>query len=71
MHKNHSDMPIMNENHYRHFLRSMIPHHAGAILMCEQAPIQDAEIRQLCQTIISSQQQEIDQMKAKLAELGQ
>jgi len=53
----------------KQFLRSMIPHHAGAILMCEQAPIQDAEIKQLCQTIISSQQQEIDQMKAKLAEL--
>lgn len=29
----------------RQFLRSMIPHHAGAILMCEQSPIQDAEIR--------------------------
>ena len=53
----------------KQFLRSMIPHHAGAILMCEQAPIQDAEIKQLCQTIISSQQQEIGQMKAKLAEL--
>jgi hypothetical protein len=23
----------------RQFLRSMIPHHAGAILMCEQSPI--------------------------------
>jgi hypothetical protein len=30
------------------FLRSMIPHHAGAILMCERAPIQDAEIQRLC-----------------------
>jgi hypothetical protein len=55
----------------KQFLRSMIPHHAGAILMCQQAPIQDAEIKQLCQTIISSQQAEIDQMKAKLAELEQ
>ena len=51
------------------FLRSMIPHHAGAILMCEQAPIQDPDIKALCQTIISSQQAEIDQMKAKLLEL--
>ena len=51
------------------FLRSMIPHHAGAILMCEQAPIQDAEIKELCGNIISSQQTEIDQMKAKLLEL--
>ena len=50
----------------KQFLRSMIPHHAGAILMCEQASIQDSGIQQLCRTIISSQQQEIDQMKAKL-----
>jgi hypothetical protein len=45
------------------FVRSMIPHHAGAILMCRNAPIEDAEIRSLCQDIISSQQREIDQMK--------
>lgn len=50
----------------RQFLRSMIPHHAGAILMCEEAPLQDSEIRALCKEIISSQQREIDQMKAKL-----
>jgi uncharacterized protein (DUF305 family) len=54
----------------RQFLRSMIPHHAGAILMCEHASIQDAEIKELCQNIISSQQAEIDQMKAKLNDLG-
>jgi uncharacterized protein (DUF305 family) len=53
----------------RQFLRSMIPHHAGAILMCQEAPIQDFEIKKLCETIVSSQQSEIDQMKAKLAEL--
>src|SRR2546421_9956103 len=35
------------------FLRSMIPHHAGAILMCEQAPIHDPEIRTLCRNIVS------------------
>ncbi len=53
----------------RQFLRSMIPHHAGAILMCEQAPIQDPEIKRLCGTIISGQRAEIDQMKAKLRQL--
>lgn len=53
----------------KQFLRSMIPHHAGAILMCEQAPIQDTEIKELCGTIISSQQAEIDQMRAKLDKL--
>ena len=36
--------------------------------MCEQASIQDAEIKELCGSIISSQQGEIDQMKAKLLE---
>jgi FtsH-binding integral membrane protein len=30
------------------FVRSMIPHHSGAVLMCSRAPIQDAEIRDLC-----------------------
>jgi uncharacterized protein (DUF305 family) len=53
----------------RQFLKSMIPHHAGAILMCERAPLQDMEIRKLCSTILSGQQAEIDQMKAKLREL--
>lgn len=50
----------------RQFLRSMIPHHAGAILMCENAPIHDGEIKRLCQNIVKSQQAEIDQMKAML-----
>lgn len=51
----------------RQFLRSMIPHHAGAILMCSEAPIEDAGIKELCRKIIASQQQEIDEMKAKLS----
>jgi hypothetical protein len=51
------------------FLRSMIPHHAGAILMCEQLQADDAEIKQLCGAIIKSQNQEIAQMKAKLEQL--
>jgi uncharacterized protein (DUF305 family) len=53
----------------RQFLRSMIPHHSGAILMCREAAIRDAEIRELCRTIIASQQREIDQMKDKLSRL--
>lgn len=48
------------------FLRSMIPHHAGAVLMCQKASIQDPEIKELCRTIIAGQQADIDQMKAKL-----
>ena len=50
----------------RQFLRSMIPHHAGAILMCEQAPIHDPQILQLCEQIKVSQQAEIAQMKSLL-----
>ena len=50
----------------RQFLRSMIPHHSGAVLMCEEAKITDPEIQTLCQGIISSQTSEIDQMKAML-----
>ena len=46
------------------FLRSMIPHHSGAILMCEKAQISDPEIASLCRQIIRSQAQEIEQKKA-------
>lgn len=53
----------------RQFLRSMIPHHSGAILMCEQAALNDPEIQQLCQDIIQGQQQEINQMKLILDRL--
>jgi hypothetical protein len=53
----------------RQFLRSMIPHHSGAILMCEKADIQDPEIKKLCEEIIASQQREIQQMKTKLDQL--
>lgn len=48
------------------FLRSMIPHHASAILMCEKAPVQDPKIKDLCKSIIASQQSEIAQMKSLL-----
>ncbi|MFX1705692.1 DUF305 domain-containing protein [Chitinophaga sp. CC14] len=54
----------------KQFLKSMIPHHAAAILMAKQASITDPEIKELCKTIITSQQAEINQMKAKLKELN-
>lgn len=50
----------------RQFLKSMIPHHAGAILMCEETTLRDPELERLCRGIVSSQQQEIDFMKNKL-----
>lgn len=54
----------------RQFVRAMIPHHSGAILMCNRAAIRDAEIRDLCfkpDGIVDSQTREIAQMKAFLA----
>jgi len=51
------------------FLKSMIPHHAAAILMGKEAGVNDPEIKELIKNIISSQQAEIAQMKAKLKQL--
>ncbi len=51
------------------FLKSMIPHHAGAILMCEKADLTDPQIKELCGNIVSGQQAEIDWMRAKLETL--
>jgi len=45
------------------FLRSMIPHHSGAILMCREASITDPEIVALCGQIRESQRAEIEQMR--------
>ncbi len=49
------------------FLRSMVPHHSGAILMCQQASLQDPQIVALCGNIIKSQREEIAQMETMLA----
>ena len=52
----------------KQFLRSMIPHHASALLMCQKASITDPEIKELCRNIILGQQSEIDLMKTKLTD---
>ena len=52
------------------FVKSMIPHHSGAILMCDGAKLQDAELRQLCTEISAGQRAEIDQMRTILERLG-
>ena len=49
------------------FLRSMIPHHSSAILMCQESQLTDPEIIKLCGQIVKSQEEEIAQMKAILA----
>ena len=53
----------------KQFLKSMIPHHGAAILMVEKTSLTDPEIKRLAQNIITAQQAEIAQMKAKLKEL--
>jgi uncharacterized protein (DUF305 family) len=50
----------------RQFIRSMIPHHAGAILMCEQNRLQDPALRRLCDDIVQSQRAEIAHMNVLL-----
>lgn len=51
----------------REFLRAMIPHHSGAILMCQQASLRDPEVIKLCGNIVESQKAEIAQMEQLLA----
>jgi cell shape-determining protein MreC len=53
----------------RQFVKSMIPHHAAAILMVKETKLTDPELQKLAADIISAQQKEIDFMKAKLKEL--
>lgn len=48
------------------FLRAMIPHHSGALLMCREASITDPEIISLCKQIEESQTKEIQQMQELL-----
>jgi hypothetical protein len=51
----------------REFLRSMIPHHSSAILMCEEASLRDPDVVRLCEQIVRSQKAEIAQMEQMLA----
>ena len=53
----------------KQFLKSMIPHHAAAILMVKGAEISNPEVKKLADDIIAAQQKEIDFMKAKIKEM--
>jgi hypothetical protein len=53
------------------FIDSMIPHHSGAILMCRESALSDAELIALCKDIISAQRSEIDQMNRIKARIDQ
>ncbi|MGB2568675.1 DUF305 domain-containing protein [Micromonospora citrea] len=45
------------------FLKSMIPHHSRAVLVCQEPDITDPEIVELCGQFVKSQEEEITQMK--------
>lgn len=45
------------------FIKSMIPHHSGAILMCREASLTDLELTALCEDITTAQRSEIEQME--------
>ncbi|WP_286751645.1 MULTISPECIES: DUF305 domain-containing protein [Sphingobacterium] len=51
------------------FLKSMIPHHAGAVLMVEKSSLEDPEVKKLAEDIIVAQKKEIAFMKAKINQL--
>lgn len=53
----------------RQFLKSMIPHHAAAILMVKEANLKDPEVRILADSIVSAQEREIAFMKLKIEQL--
>jgi uncharacterized protein (DUF305 family) len=59
------DLGAADEQFDLRFLNAMIPHHEGALDMANQALQKSsrAEITQMAQAILSSQQQEIDQMQ--------
>lgn len=53
----------------KEFAKSMIPHHAAAVLMAKEAKLTDPDLQKLQQDIITAQEKEIKLMKDKIAEL--
>ncbi len=51
------------------YLKAMIPHHSSAIMTSRNADIKDPEVRKLADSIIRSQQREIDEMNRMLKRL--
>lgn len=50
------------------FMRAMIPHHSAAIQMVRESDLTDPRVKKLGEEIVSSQEREIAEMKALLAE---
>jgi len=51
------------------YMKAMIPHHSSAIMTSKNANIKDAEVRKLADSIIKSQEKEINQMNKILRRL--
>lgn len=51
------------------YLKAMIPHHSSAIMTSRNADIKDPEVRKLADSIIQSQQREIDEMNRMIRRL--
>ncbi len=51
------------------YMKAMIPHHSSAIMTSRNANIKDAEVRKLADSIIKSQEKEINQMNKILKRL--
>jgi uncharacterized protein (DUF305 family) len=45
------------------YMKAMIPHHSSAIMTSKHADLRDPEVKKLSESIIESQQREIEQMK--------
>jgi uncharacterized protein (DUF305 family) len=52
------------------YLKAMIPHHSSAIMTSKNASIKDPEVRKLADSIIASQEKEIQQMNKILKRFG-
>ena len=51
------------------YMEAMIPHHSIAILTSENEKIKDPRVRELADSIIKAQKEEIEQMKKLIEEL--
>ena len=51
------------------YIKAMIPHHSSAIMTSNHATIKDPEVRKLADSIIASQEREIQQMETILSRM--
>lgn len=51
------------------YMKAMIPHHSSAIMTSKNADLTDPEVKQLSQSIIESQEKEIELMKKIIARM--